>query len=71
MRMRSRSSWTSHLQSTEQGLFALGRAVRFAEVSDRIFVVMMLLIICVAAIARFDPELPYLLMGPRSIELLK
>jgi len=40
-------------------------------VADRIFVVIVLLIICVATIMRFDPELPYLLMGPRNIELLQ
>lgn len=37
--------------------------------TDRISMILILILVCSATIAFFDPEVPVLLMGPKNIEL--
>ena len=38
--------------------------------TDRIIVIVLLVLVCSATIAFFDPEVPVLLMGPKNMGLL-
>jgi hypothetical protein len=38
--------------------------------TDCISMILILILVCSATIAFFDPEVPFLLMGPKTMELL-